>query len=149
MLNSGLAIAMALAFNMFVYQWLVFVPSDTVPTLEVWREELLLWAALGGIATAWVTVRALGRVADVTAVGFFVALVGLTARMLAIFTCSGIGVFPLEPATAQIVEVLGPIAALSTLGLLAYGLGLGLVVFSSAADMLRRRRDPAWTRSAA
>ena len=107
-------------------------------------DEIPLWVALGAIVAVWSTLRVRLLVEDGTGAGFPVAVLGLVGRSRLVLFEGMSG--PMDARDASAAS-----AALPTLvsfhrdgGLVAYGLGLGLVVFASIADLRRRRSGPAW-----
>ena len=129
--------------QIFVYVTftLHFPRSDQMDLLV---SDLALWTAFGAIAAVWSTARARLWVGDRSGAGFPVAILGLLCRARGVLFAGMMG--PIDLAGRS--EAADSLPFLFSFhrdgGLFAFGLGLGLVVFSSIADFRSRRDGPAW-----
>jgi hypothetical protein len=103
-----------------------------------------LWYAWIAAAAGWWTARAAGAVDPGSGAGLIVALFGLVCRLRGTWHALLIGTADSDSPAVR--NALAFAALHRNLGLVAFGLGLGLVLAACLSDAVRRRRDPRWTR---
>ena len=108
--------------------------------------HLGLWIFLLVVILAWSTLRALHLVGEGSGAGLLLAMFGLLCHLRGAWSAILIGGIDLTDASPGTWSMLSLASFHRNVGLVAFGLGLGLAVASSVLDAVRRRTTPAWTR---
>ena len=112
--------------------------------------EIVLLATFGLAFGIWISLHLLGLVGSGTAAGFRLVLLGFAARvasdLLSMYAVTNVD------AAGRVYRAPDPAGGVLWLvrngSLVCYGFGLALVLLSTAVELHRRTRTPAWTRSA-
>ncbi len=147
MVVAFLAATLSLWFNAMLHraviapEWTFSVP---IPL------EIVLLATFALVFGVWISLHLLGLVGSGTAAGFRLVLLGFAARvasdllfMYAVTDGDAAGLVYRAPDPAG-----GALWLVRNGSLVCYGFGLSLVVLSTAVELRRRTRTPAWTRPA-
>ena len=112
--------------------------------------ETVLLATLGASFGVWVSLHLAGLVGSGTGAGFRLALLGFASRtasdLLLSYAATDVDAAGLVYRATY--HAGGALWLVRNGSLVCYGFGLALVVLSTAIELRRRRRTPAWTRPA-
>lgn len=122
--------------------YVLFVDGLTTVPFEL-PFQLGLFISFGVTYFLWMSLVVFGYVGKGTGAGFRLALLGLAARICGSMVVSA-KLSSTDPGYFAVESGRGPIWWTRNLGVMAFGLGLALVVLASAMDLVRRRHRPRW-----
>lgn len=137
----------AVVLGLWLYEAPIWAMMDPVTTIRSdFVLEFLLLVGAGLVMVLWTVAFGRGLVGLGAGAGFRVALLGLAAHVEVTAALAMTG-SPGGGTLSHLVPwVAAPIAFTRNASLIAYGLGLALVVLSSSRDWSRRRVGPAHLR---
>ena len=106
--------------------------------------QVTLFVTYGVICLAWVSLHSFGFVGGGSGAGFRLMLLALLARTLASMVVLMAGGGPEGSVYSKLPSISGLLWWVRNGSLFTFGLGIGLVVLASGADLARRRRRPRW-----
>ena len=137
-----LAPAVVVVVNLFFFDTLFDLFSGDTPETGYLPFHLALLAGLGLVAFLSCAARTLGWSGAGSAAGLLLASLALAARDVSecMLRVGGIDttIYDEVPGMSALCWIARNVM------LVVYGYGLGLVVFTTVVDVVRRRRDPAW-----